>query len=88
MRILTSPTFTRTAKKLRPGQKSALDEAVRIVAAAPTAGEPKVGDLAGIRVFKFRMDTTLWLLAYEVGESAITLLALGSHENFYRDLKR
>lgn len=87
-RLQPTPTFSRVAKKLHAQQKAALDDAVRAIAKDPLSGEAKVGDLAGVRVFKFRMDTILWLLAYEVGDEAIILLALGSHENFYRDLKR
>jgi len=30
----------------------------------------------------------LFLLAYEFDENEVLLLALGAHENFYRDLKR
>jgi mRNA interferase RelE/StbE len=88
MRILAAPALARKTKKLHAGHKAALDEAVRTIASSPLIGEAKIGDLAGVRVFKFRMDAALWLLAYEVGEDAIILLALGAHENFYRDLKR
>ncbi|MDA8232393.1 MAG: type II toxin-antitoxin system RelE/ParE family toxin [Magnetospirillum sp.] len=89
MRLLVTPTFSRAVKKLRPGQKAELDEAVRAIADAPTLGDAKVGDLAGVQVFKFRLSNQLCLLAYtQVDEETIKLLALGSHENFYRDLKR
>ena len=88
MRILVAPTFARAVKKLPPAQKTQLDDAVRTIVERPDIGDAKVGDLAGVRVFKFRMESHLWLLAYSVGEDAITLLALGSHQNFYRDLKR
>ena len=89
MRLLVTPTFSRAVKKLRPGQKAELDEAVRAIAENPVLGEAKVGDLAGVRVFKFRLSNQLCLLAYsQVDEETIKLLALGSHENFYRDLKR
>ena len=56
----------------------------------PSLGEMKVGDLVGIRVYKFKMVKQLTLLAYTFEEDIITLtlLALGSHENFYRDLKK
>ena len=42
-------------------------------------------------VYKFKMDKQLVLLAYSVSDDEIMtlyLLKLGSHENFYRDLKR
>jgi len=89
MRLLVTPTFERTVKKLHQPQKAALDEAVRTIASQPEAGEPKVGDLAGIQVYKFRMGGLLCLLAYRVlDEHTLKLLMLGPHENFYRDLKR
>jgi len=89
MRILVTPTFERTVKKLRAKQKSALDEAVRAIADDPGIGETKVGDLAGIQVNKFRMGNLLTLLAYRVlDEDTLKLLMVGPHENFYRDLKR
>lgn len=89
-RILQTPTFKRAVKRLHAHQKGDLDSAVRAVAAQPDQGEAKTGDLAGVRVFKFKMAKQTALLAYEVSDEAdsIKLLALGSHENFYRDLKR
>jgi hypothetical protein len=44
--------------------------------------------LAGVRVFKFDCIHQTFLLAYTWGDSLCTLLSLGPHENFYRDLKR
>ena len=89
MRILVAPTFERAAKKLHRLQKTDLDTAVKAVAADTGIGEEKVGDLAGIRVYKFRMTNQLCLLSYRVLDAdSIKLLTVGSHENFYRDLKR
>ena len=89
MRILVTPTFERAAKKMHRLQKGDLDTAVKAVAADVGIGEEKVGDLAGIRVYKFRMTNQLCLLSYRVlDEDSIKLLTVGSHENFYRDLKR
>ena len=89
MRILVTPTFERAAKKLHRSQKAELDEAVKAVAGDAQIGEEKVGDLAGVRVYKFRMSNQLWLLSYRIlDEDSIKLLAVRSHENFYRDLKR
>jgi hypothetical protein len=76
-------------KKLHRQQKTALDEAVRTIVGQPEAGETKVGDLAGVQVYKFRMGTLLCLLAYRVlDENTLKLLMVGPHENFYRDFKR
>lgn len=89
MRVLVSPTFSRSVKRLRKNQKADLDDAVRSIIANPAVGEAKVGDLAGVRVLKFRMVNQLCLLAYMQPDSdTLELLALGVHENFYRDLKR
>ena len=89
MRILVTPTFERAVKKLHKQQKADLDTAVRAVAADVEIGEAKVGDLARIRVYKFRLANQLCLLSYRLldGET-IKLLTVGPHENFYRDLKR
>lgn len=89
MRLLVTPTFARATKKLHPPQKLELDVALKTVIANPSLGEAKVGDLVGVRVFKFRISNQLYLLAYRiVDEQTLKLLTLGSHENFYRDLKR
>ena len=90
MRLIATPRFARATKKLHPGEKQALDEALRAIAATPEIGEMKKGDLAGVQVYKYRVKAQLVLLAYRVAqdEDAIKLLAFGSHENFYRDLKR
>jgi mRNA interferase RelE/StbE len=89
MRFLITPTFARAVKKMHRTQKAKLDEAVRSISRQPDAGEMKVGDLAGVRVYKFRMGNGLALLAYRVlDEDTVKLLMVGPHENFYRDLKR
>jgi len=88
VKILQTPTFKRAVKRLHKQEKKELDKAVRTIVEAPDIGEAKVGDLAGVRVYKFKMNKQLALLAYEPLSEAIKLLALGSHENFYRDLKR
>ena len=64
MRFLVTPTFERD-KKLHRLQKNDLDTAVKAVAADAEIGVDKVGDLAGIRVFKFRMTNQLCLLSCE-----------------------
>lgn len=89
MRILQTATFKKAVKKLHANQKACLDDAVRILLADPLLGIEKIGDLANIRVYKFRMLDQLTLLAYQYNKQdlSIILLALGSHENFYRNLK-
>jgi hypothetical protein len=89
MRILVTPTFERTVKKLHGQQKVDLDAAVKAVVCDVSIGEAKMGDLVGISVYKFRMVNQLCLLSYRVLDAnSIKLLTVGPHENFYRDLKR
>ena len=59
------------------------------IAATPFVGRPKVDDLTGIYVYKFRAIGRTLLIAYVfLSEDWIQLTKVGSHENFYRDLKR
>ena len=89
MRLLVTPSFVRATKRLHTPQKLELDAALRIISADPSVGEAKVGDLVGIRVYKFRISNQQCLLGYRIlDEQSLKLLTLGSHENFYRDLKR
>ncbi len=62
--------------------------AVREVVANPEIGEQKKGDLSGVFVYKFLLNRQQMLLAYEWDPRTRVLLLLGSHENFYRDLRR
>lgn len=89
MQILQTSIFKKVEKKLHTNQKICLDKAVNTIITNPLIGAEKIGDLANIRIYKFRMLEQLTLLAYIYNQekSSIILLALGSHENFYRDLK-
>lgn len=88
--VLQSPTFKKAVKKLKANQKEDLDEAVKELMADTDLGEQKKGDLAFLRVYKFKMNKQLTLLGYSFDEGTLVLelMALGSHENFYRDIKR
>lgn len=90
MKILTTPRFDRTIKKLRGQQKKVFDDAVRALISNPQAGESKKGDLSGVSVYKYKHQQQLLLLAYslDIKNERIILLGYGTHENFYRDLKR
>ena len=88
LKIKTTPTFARSVKKLHDKDKKTVDDAVREILAKPTIGEPKKGDLSGVSVYKFKIDKQEILLAYSVGSDGLLLIALGAHENFYRDMKR
>ena len=80
--------FKRAYKRLHPGQKADVDDAIFEIVRDPTIGEAKKGDLLGVFVYKFKCHGRLTLLAYEYDPNTRLLLLLSSHENFYRDLKR
>ena len=86
--VFMTPFFKRTYKKLHPNQKGAVDGAIQAIVEDPSIGTEKRGDLAGVFVYKFDCVGQEHLLAYEFDPTTRILLALGVHENFYRDLKR
>lgn len=88
IQVLQSSAFARGYKKLHLKQKHDVDAAVDAIVADPFSGEAKRGDLSGVYVYKFKSQTQLMLLAYEFDPKTRHLLLLGSHENFYRELKR
>ena len=89
-RVLQTPTFKKAVKRLKPNQKKELDAAVTALMENPSLGEQKKGDLAFLRVYKFKMNKQVALLGYSSDDGTLTLelMALDSHENFYRDIKR
>ena len=88
IQVLQTNVFARAYKKLHANQKDAVDVAVASIIQNPNLGEEKKGDLAGVFVFKFDCVSQLFLLAYEFDPSTRVLLLVGTHENFYRTLKR
>lgn len=88
VQVLQSAAFSRAYKRLHKNQKADVDVAVDVIVKSPDLGEPKRGDLAGAYVYKFKSQNQLMLLAYEYDPKTRMLLLLGSHENFYRNLKR
>jgi mRNA interferase RelE/StbE len=88
--ILQARRFARQYKKLNDNVAADVDAAVVRITEQPTLGELKKGDLARLRVHKFRSQNQLYLLGYTVDDEVrlIYLEAIGSHENFYRNLKR
>lgn len=88
VQVLQSATFARAYKKLLKNQKDDVDTAVKVIGKTPDIGESKRGDLVGVYVYKFKSQNQLMLVAYEFDPETRMLLLLGSHENFYRELKR
>jgi mRNA-degrading endonuclease RelE of RelBE toxin-antitoxin system len=90
MNVLQSGHFSRAIKRLHYQEKKVLDDAVKVLIQNPEVGDLKVGDLTGVRTYKFKFNVSKMLLAYKYDkeEATLTLLAYGCHENFYRNLKR
>jgi len=85
--IIQAKGFRRAYERLHTNQKADVDDAVAAITADPTLGEAKKGDLAGVHVYKFQCVDKLFLLAYEYDPATRLLLLVGTHENFYRELK-
>lgn len=86
--IRQMPAFKKVYKKLPSKHKSIVNEAVLTIVNNPKVGEEKKGNLNGVYVYKFKINHQEFLLAYEWDPVLRVLLALGVHENFYRDLKK
>ena len=87
MKIIQSSLFARKVKKFHKDQKLELDKAIKKLVKEPTIGEEKRGDLKDIFIYKFKIKTTQYLLAYRFTEEILELITIGPHENYYRDLK-
>ena len=88
MKIIQTNNFKRTVKKLHANQKADLDSAISHLIEHPETGFTKAGNLAGLRVYKFKMNKMPVLLAYDWAstEDTLVLMAVGSHQNFYRGI--
>jgi mRNA-degrading endonuclease RelE of RelBE toxin-antitoxin system len=88
IQVFQTPLFSKIKKKLKKNQIKDLDNAVREIIKNPELGEQKKGDLADVWIYKFKMVDRENLLAYQWDEKTRTLISLGVHENFYRDIKK
>lgn len=86
MKIIQSRSFKRKAKRFSKSEKKKLDEEIRKILDNSSIGIEKKGDLRGVFVHKFKIQTNQYLLAYRFGEN-LELIMIGPHENYYRDLK-
>jgi mRNA interferase RelE/StbE len=87
MKILQSRSFERKVKKYGKPEKKILDEQVLKIAQNPSVGSEKKGDLRGVFVHKFKIKSTQYLLSYRFVGEDLELIMIGSHENYFRDLK-
>jgi len=87
MKILQSRSFEKKTKRLTKKQKNILDKQIRKILDNSIIGQEKKGDLRGIYVNKFKIETIQHLLSYRFVGDALELIMIGPHENYYRNLK-
>ena len=88
MKIYQSKSFEKKVKKFNEKEKHELDNEIKQIIQNPSIGSEKKGDLRGIFVHKFNLQSQLYLLAYRfVNVENLELIMTGPHENYYRDLK-
>ena len=87
MTILQSRSFERRVKKFIKREKNKLDEQIRKITDNLFIGSEKKGDLRGVYVHKFKLQTVQYLMAYRFDSEDLELVMIGPHENYYRDLK-
>lgn len=93
--------FRKFVKKQAEPLQLVIEDAVEIICVDPGVGERKTGDLQGIFVYKFTHKQTLYLIAYrppsddeylganvDLDLLSIDFYKVGTHENFYLDLKK
>lgn len=86
--------FAQFVKKQSVPFQARIKTEVEIICDNPTLGQLKVGDLAGIRVYKFKHKRQEYLIAYitkannDIEFFCIDFFKIGTHENFYSELKK
>jgi hypothetical protein len=88
MEISYKPPFRKFVKKQARPLQLVIEDAVEEIAGHPEKGELKKGDLAGFRVYKFTFHKQMFLIAYRFQTDTLCFYMIGTHENFYLNLKR
>jgi len=88
--VMQTRRFARQYKKLHKNTMSDIDDAVEVVSQNPKNGTRKKGDLSALYVYKIMSYGQEYLLGYTVDEEVklVYLEAVGSHQNFYRNIKK
>lgn len=88
--VYQSARFSKSCKKLSEKHLKIVEDEIDRIIDNPLIGELKKGDLAYLRVHKFKLNELLVLLGYSWTSSKLELylLCIGSHENFYEKQKK
>ena len=90
-KLTYSPAAIKYIKKIRnKSLKAELKRAIDDIANDPYIGEAKMGDLQGIFGYDVYYDSVNYEIAYIIREKEIlvTIIMVGTRENFYSELKR
>ena len=87
MKVIQSRSFEKKVKRFRKHHKKILDKQIQRILDNPAVGQEKKGDLRGVFIHKFKIQTIEYLLSYRFVGDALELTMIGPHENYYRDLK-
>lgn len=87
MKIIQSRSFERKVKRFGKREKKVLDKQIRGILENPPIGQEKKGALRGIYIHKFKLQAIQYLLSYRFVDDDLELIMIGTHENYYRDLK-
>ena len=81
--------FSHFLKKQSRAFQASIEDHIELISNNPLLGELKTGDLADIRVYKFKFNRQEYLLAYKhiLLNDYIDFYQIGVHENFYDELK-
>lgn len=88
MNVFYKPAFRNFVKKQTRPFQLAIEDEIEKIANNPGIGEIKKGDLSGFKVYKFKFHHQQYLIAYEIQGKDVVVYMIGTHENFYRDIKR
>ena len=87
MVILYKSPFKKFVKKQNRAFQLAIEDEAEYIKNSPEIGETKKGDLSDILIHKFDFQRQGYLMAYKLQKDHITYYMIGTHENFYRELK-
>jgi len=79
--------FKKFVKKQNRPFQLVIEDEVETIFRGEVADELKKGDLTGFQVHKFKFKGQKYLIAYQIQGTDIIFYMIGTHENFYRDLK-
>ena len=92
VKLIISPAAGKYLKKIKDKNlKGLFKDAIDEIVEDPSIGDAKVGDLEGVSTYDFRYNKTDYRVAYTVeyvNDETVVVILAGTHENFYKELKK